>query len=198
MTRHALLILIFGGIFLAIMGRACAHPAASDAPPSATWAPAWPEPMGRAWLPVTGAAGRAYQGGAWSWVDAAIAHASKPTAAATPTRTGTPTPARPPRATRTQRPTATATQQAMNTVPACGAGTLEPGDGTPHPGCWPYGGTFTPTPTATATRASDTPPASATWEPTPTPRVKATPAAWVAAPETWLYRFPITLVWRRR
>lgn len=54
---------------------------------------------------------------------------------------------------------------------------------------------MTPTPTA---YPRDTPHDTATSEPTPTPRVKATPAAWVPAVELHLYRFPILLVSRAR
>lgn len=203
MTRHALLALV--GMMLALwaFSRACApHRAESQpGPPSATWAPAWPEPRGQAWLPAV-VDGLSMTPPRWyvRWDDAAVARAqSKPTVDATPTRTPTATPTRPPRATRTARATGTVTQGPMNTVPACGCNTPEPGPETPFPGCWPYGGQCTPTvlPTDTPTPTPrDTPPASATWEPTPTAGLKATPitGGWVEAPEAWRYYYPMMLV----
>lgn len=84
----------------------------------------------------------------------------------------------------------------MATVPACGCNTPEPGPGTRFPGCWPYGGTCAPAETPTPT-ASDTPPASATWEPTPTPAVRVEPAAggWVPVPTraAWVGYYPMIL-----
>lgn len=201
MTRHAALALI--GLAIAAWGlRSCAHPAASGTVTtarvflpwvgmaghaSATWAPSYPEPR------------------TWRWDEVAVVYAAgKPTPVPTPTRSATPTPTHPPRATRTPRATGTPTQGRMNTVPACGPGTLEPGDGTPHPGCWPYNSTLTatPTPAETATPTPrDTPPASATWEPTPTPRIMASRAGLSVRPANYIYLFPMLLnrrgVWTR-
>lgn len=52
-NRYAILIL-FGLAVIAYSLRSCAphYAGGSTPPPSATWAPAWPEPKGRAWLPI--------------------------------------------------------------------------------------------------------------------------------------------------
>lgn len=203
MTRHALLALI--GMMLALwaFARACnpPHPAESQGNPSATWAPGQADPRGLAWLPVAGATIRYSRTvGDWRWDRVAVVKAEgKPTPAPTPTRTATPTPTRPPRATRTARATGTPEQGRMNTVPACGPGTLEPGPETPHPGCWPYGPPFTPTPAETETPTPrDTPPATATWEPTPTAARTIIAVPGMEIPPVYLYRFPLVLVWRQR